>query len=330
MLRHHRAQAHPSLLVGLEAPDDAAVWNLGDGRALVQTVDFFPPVVDDPETFGRIAAANALSDIYAMGGTPFMALAIAGFPDDLPLEILANILRGGAEAAASVGVIVAGGHTVTDAEPKYGLCVTGMVDPTRVLTKGALRPGDRLFLTKRIGTGVVTTAIKRDTAAPEVAAQAIASMSEINARAAAVLATLPEVRACTDVTGYALAGHGAEMAAASEVAMVIEWARVPLLSGAADLARAGNVPGGTRRNREFLLGLQVASDAPQDVPARVTVSATLDEAALALVFDPQTSGGLLFGVPELSVARAMHAFAAADVPLFEIGLVREGSGLRFV
>ena len=239
MLRHHRAQAHPSLMVGLEAPDDAAVWNLGDGRALVQTVDFFPPVVDDPETFGRIAAANALSDIYAMGGTPFMALAIAGFPDDLPLEILADILRGGAEAAASVGVIVAGGHTVTDAEPKYGLCVTGMVDPTRVLTKGALRPGDRLFLTKRIGTGVVTTAIKRDTAAPDDAAEAIASMSEINARAAAVLATLPEVRACTDVTGYALAGHGSEMAAASEVAMVIEWARVPLLSGAAALARAG-------------------------------------------------------------------------------------------
>lgn len=329
MLRHHRAQAHPSLLVGLEAPDDAAVWKLGDGRAIVQTVDFFPPVVDDPVTFGRIAAANALSDIYAMGGTPFMALAIAGFPDDLPLEILADILRGGAEAAASVGVIVAGGHTVTDAEPKYGLCVTGMVDPTRVLTKGALRPGDRLFLTKRIGTGVVTTAIKRDTAAPDDAAEAIASMSEINARAAAVLATLPEVRACTDVTGYALAGHGSEMAAASEVAMVIEWARVPLLSGAAALARAGNVPGGTRRNREFLLGPQDPSGAPSAPPARVTVSATLDEAALALVFDPQTSGGLLFGVPEPSVGRAVHAFAAAGVPLFEIGLVREGSGLHF-
>jgi selenide,water dikinase len=317
-------------MVGLEAPDDAAVWNLGDGRALVQTVDFFPPVVDDPVTFGRIAAANALSDIYAMGGTPFIALAIAGFPDDLPLEILADILRGGAEAAASVGVVVAGGHTVTDVEPKYGLCVTGMVEPTRVLTKGALRPGDRLFITKRIGTGVVTTAIKRDAAPRDVADEAIASMSEINARAAAVLATLPEVRACTDVTGYALAGHGSEMAAASGVAIVIDWARVPLLTGAEALARAGNIPGGTRRNRAYLLSSDRVVGAQTEQEQRVTVADSLDEAALALAFDPQTSGGLLFGVPETSVSRALQAFANAAVPVYKIGEVRNGSGLHFV
>lgn len=329
MLRHHRAQAHPSLLVGLEAPDDAAVWKLGDGRAIVQTVDFFPPVVDDPVTFGRIAAANALSDIYAMGGTPFMALAIAGFPDDLPLEILADILRGGAEAAASVGVIVAGGHTVTDTEPKYGLCVTGMVDPARVLTKGALRPGDRLFMTKPIGTGVVTTAIKRAAAPKDVADAAIASMTEINAASGALLASLPDVRACTDITGYGLAGHGSEMAVASGAMIVIEWSRVPLLPGATELASAGHVPGGTVRNRAYLTSNDVTVTGEARETPRVTVAATLDEAALALAFDPQTSGGLLFGVPPSSVRRSVEAFAIAGVVAHEIGEVQEGSGLHF-
>ena len=325
MLRHHRAQAHPSLLIGLEQPDDAAVWKMGDGRALVQTVDFFPPVVDDPVAYGRIAAANALSDIYAMGGTPFMALAIAAFPDDLPLEILGDILRGGAEAAASVGVVVAGGHTVTDAEPKYGLCVTGTVDPARVLTKGALRPGDRLFLTKPIGTGVITTAIKRGVASPEVARVAIDSMAQINNRAAAVLTEFPEVRACTDVTGYALAGHGAEMAMASDVMVVIEWARVPLLPEALNLAHRGNVPGGTRRNRDYLLGAEGA-----DARARVTLGGAVDSDAQALAFDPQTSGGLLFGVPAPAVPQIIDAFSRSNIPVAEIGEVRAGLGLHFV
>lgn len=324
MLRHHRADAHPSLLVGLEAPDDAAVWHLGDGRALVQTVDFFPPVVDDPVTYGRIAAANALSDVYAMGGTPFMALAIAAFPDDLPLEILADILRGGAETAASAGVVVAGGHTVTDAEPKYGLCVTGMVDPARVLTKGALRAGDRLFLTKPIGTGVVTTAIKRGAASPEAMSAAIDSMATVNDRAARVLQSLPEVRACTDVTGFGLAGHASEMAVASGVAIDFEWARVPLLADAMALARDGHVPGGTRRNREFLVGGSDPADGH-----RVVVSSSLDEGASDLAFDPQTSGGLLFGVPSGTVSRARERFEAAGVAAFEIGTVSEGAGVRF-
>jgi selenide,water dikinase len=317
-------------MVGLEAPDDAAVWNLGDGRALVQTVDFFPPVVDDPATFGRIAAANALSDIYAMGGTPFMALAVAGFPDDVPLEILADILRGGAEAAASVGVIVAGGHTVTDSEPKYGLCVTGIVDPSRVLTKGALRPGDRLFLTKPIGTGVVTTAIKRDVAPKHVADAAIESMTLINSAPASVLATLPDVRACTDITGYGLAGHGSEMAAASGAMIVIEWSRVPVLPGAAELAATGHVPGGTGRNRAYLTGRDANDTDVKQIAPRVTTAATLDEAALALAFDPQTSGGLLFGVPPPLVRRSAEAFASAGVMAHEIGEVREGFGLHFV
>jgi selenide,water dikinase len=324
VLRHHRAQSHPSLLVGLEQPDDAAVWKLDGARAIVQTVDFFPPVVDDPVTFGRIGAANALSDIYAMGGSPFMALAIATFPDDLPLSILGDILRGGAEAAASVGVVVAGGHTVTDAEPKYGLCVTGLIDPHRILTKGALHAGDRLFLTKPIGTGVVTTAIKRGNASPEAQAGAIASMSQINVGAARVLANVPEVRACTDITGYGLAGHGAEMAIASRVMVVIEWARVPLLPEAQYLARLGNVPGGMIRNREFLL----SSDEPGT--PRVSIATTLNDEAQALAFDPQTSGGLLFGAPAASVSRVIDAFADADVAIAEIGEVRDGSGLRFV
>jgi selenide,water dikinase len=199
-----------------------------------------------------------------------------------------------------------------------------MVDPARVLTKGAARPGDRLFLTKRIGTGVVTTAIKRDAASPDVAGIAIASMSEINHRAGAVLLTLPEIRACTDVSGYALAGHCSEMAAASGVQMVIDWGRVPVLPGAIELARAGNVPGGTRRNRAYLLG----DDAPVGEAPRVTVSNALDDVAQALAFDPQTSGGLLFAVAPGAVERVRDAFNQADVSAYEIGEVREGFGLH--
>ena len=325
MLRHHRASAHPSLVVGLESPDDAAVWRLDDKRALVQTVDFFPPIVDDPRTFGAISAANALSDVYAMGGTPFLALAIAAFPDDLPIEILGEILRGGAEVAASVGVVVAGGHTVIDAEPKYGLCVTGMVDPARVLTKGAIRPGDRLFITKPVGTGVVTTAIKRSVAPDHVVATAIETMLEVNARAAGAIATVSEVRACTDVTGYALAGHASEMAVASGVAISITWARVPLLPGVTELADAGHVPGGTRRNQEYLMVPE-----GNGRPARLTIDASLGDRATVLACDPQTSGGLLFSAPPAATSRIIDAFARAGVPVWEIGEARSGSGVSVV
>src|SRR6266542_2613244 len=216
VLRHLTTKERPpELLVGLHVADDAAVWRLDGERALVQTVDFFTPVVDDAYTYGAIAAANALSDVYAMGGEPFLALAIAAFPEDLPLDIVADVFRGAADKAAEGGVIVAGGHTVTDDEPKYGLCVTGMVHPDRALTKGALAAGDRLFLTKPLGTGVITTAHKKQLVSQAHLDGAVAWMTRLNRDAARVLGGLPHVRACTDVTGFGLLGHGYEMAAAS-------------------------------------------------------------------------------------------------------------------
>src|SRR6266542_597057 len=207
--------SHPDLLLGLATADDAALWRIDSDRALVQTVDFFTPVVDDAYTYGAIAAANSLSDVYAMGGEPFLALAIAGFPESLPRDMIADVFRGAADKAAEGGVIVAGGHTVMDEEPKYGLCVTGMVHPDRALTKGALAVGDELFLTKPLGTGVITTAHKKQLVSQAHLDGAVAWMTRLNRYAARVLGGLPHVRACTDVTGFGLLGHGYEMAAAS-------------------------------------------------------------------------------------------------------------------
>jgi len=203
VLRHLATQETPAaLLVGLQTADDAAVWRLDAERALVQTVDFFTPIVDDPYTYGAIAAANSLSDVYAMGGTPFLALAIAGFPTAVSKDVLAEIFRGGADVAAEAGVVIAGGHTVMDDEPKYGLCVTGMVHPDRILTKAAARAGDVVFLTKPVGTGIITTALKRELAQPEHVDAAVTSMRTLNRAAGVLLAEHPGVRACTDVTGF--------------------------------------------------------------------------------------------------------------------------------
>ncbi len=285
VLRPLRLTTHPDLLVGLQTGDDAAVYRPADDLALIQTVDFFPPVVDDPYTFGAIAAANAMSDIYAMGGDVLLALNVAAWPDDLPGEQLSRIFAGGADKLAEVGAVIAGGHTVTDDEPKYGLCVTGTIRPDRIMTKAGARPGDRLYLTKPIGTGVVTTALKRDAAADEHLAEAIEWMLRLN-RDAARLALEVGVNACTDITGFGLAGHAAEMADKSGVRLRIGAEAVPLLTRAAEYAELGFVPGGTDRNRDhFTSGERPLVTLPDNLPH------PLDQ----LLFDPQTSGGLLLG-----------------------------------
>ena len=298
------------------------MWRIDDARALVQTVDFFPPVVDDPYVYGWIAAANALSDIYAMGGEPFLALAVAGFPDDLPLEILGDILRGGADAAAEAGVVIAGGHTVTDAEPKYGLSVSGFVHPDRILTKGAVMAGDVLFLTKPLGTGIITTGIKRGIASVPAEAAAVASMQRLNRGAARVLRDIPAIRACTDITGYALAGHASEMAQASGVELRIDTSRLPILIDALTLAGAGCVPGGTGRNRDYLATPDAGG------VTRVRLAAGVDEPVSAVVFDPQTSGGLLFAVATSHADAVREAFRLAGEPLWMIGDAASGHGVH--
>src|SRR5689334_17057672 len=243
VLRSLTLPTSPNVLVGLGTPDDAAVYRIADDLALVQTVDFFPPIVDDPYTFGAIAAANALSDVYAMGGRPILALAIAGFPEDLPAPVIRAILQGGADKVAEAGAVVAGGHTVVDKEPKYGLCVTGLVHPDRVTAKAHARPGDVLLLTKPLGTGVISTAHKRGQVADEHLQAAIASMLRLNRRAAEIAADA-NPHGATDITGFGLLGHAGELARNSGLALEIAIERVPLLDGALDYARRGIFPGG--------------------------------------------------------------------------------------
>ena len=325
VLRHLSGLPAPSnLLVGLTTADDAAVWRLDAERALVQTVDFFTPVVDDPYTYGAIAAANSLSDVYAMGGQPFMALAIAAFPENLPKDVLAEIFRGGAEKAAEAGVVVAGGHTVMDDEPKYGLCVTGMVHPDRVLTKAAVKPGDVLFLTKPLGTGVISTALKKERATAAHVEEAVGWMTRLNRDAAAVLASLPQIKACTDITGFGLLGHGYEMAVASGVCLEIEADAVPLMPGARDYAEADLLPGGADRNQAYL---ELADDSGEP---RVTTAAGAAPAVVGLLFDPQTSGGLLFSAPESVAQGVQDAFATAGQPVWRIGRATAGRGVRVI
>ncbi len=318
VLRPLTPQNHPQLLVGLVTSDDAAVYQLRDDLALIQTVDFFPPVVDDPFAYGGIAAANAMSDIYAMGGEVTLGLNIAAWPDDLPPEILSDILAGGAAKMAEVGAVVAGGHTVTDAEPKYGLCVTGMIHPDKILTKANAKVGDRLYLTKPIGTGIVLTALKRDAATPDHVAAATDSMLRLNRRASQ-LAQEVGVHACTDITGFGLIGHAVEMAEKSNVCLQISAAAVPLLPGALAYAEAGHVPGGNGRNREYFASLEAqAVRLPSDLPFALN----------DLLHDPQTSGGLLLSLPRERAATLEAAFARAQTPLWQIGEVVAGNGVR--
>ncbi|HEX6035687.1 MAG TPA: selenide, water dikinase SelD, partial [Anaerolineales bacterium] len=225
------AASFPDLLVGLREPDDAAVWRLDEERAIVVTTDFFTPVVDDPYDYGAIAAANSLSDVYAMGGKPFLALNVAALPDNLPIEISSEIIRGGAEKALEAGVVIAGGHTVKDKEPKYGLVVIGFVDPRRMLNKGGLKPGDALVLTKPLGFGVTTTALKQQKADEDDVLEAVRWMKRLN-DTASQLATEFGIRGGTDITGYSLLGHGMEMSQASGVSLKLNYAVIPFISGA--------------------------------------------------------------------------------------------------
>ena len=284
------------VLVGFATSDDAGVYRLSDDLALVQTVDFFTPVVDDPYDFGRIAAANALSDVYAMGGRPITALNIAAFPvETLGTEILARILEGGAAVAAEAGVVILGGHTVKDDEPKYGLAVTGTIRPDAVVTNGGARPGDLLLLSKPVGTGVLTTARKRDLIGEAELAPAIASMARLNDRAAAAMLA-HGVHGATDVTGYGLVGHGGEMARASGVALAIDAARVPLFAGVLELIAQGVVPGGSQENlADHARFTQYADGVGPEL--RTVLS------------DAQTSGGLLIAIPPAGAERVLAELA---------------------
>jgi selenide, water dikinase len=304
-------EAYPQLLVGLTAPDDAAVYRLADDLAIVSTTDFFPPVVDDPYAFGAIAAANALSDIYAMGGEPLFALNLAAFPDDLPAEVMTEIFRGGAEKVREAGAVIAGGHTVTDKEPKYGLAVTGRIDPRRILAKQGIRPGDRLVLTKALGTGVITTAHKRDQVAPDDLAAAVASMVHLN-RAAAAAASAVGVHALTDITGFGLLGHAHEMTHLSGVRLTLDFGALPWLPGARSYAEAGIFPGGTGRNCDYF-GQWVRFDQ------------TPPDWEVWLLHDPQTSGGLLMAVAEADLTALLARLRAEGEAAWVIGTAEAGA-----
>lgn len=316
LLTDIRPETDPNLLVGIGMPDDAAVYRITNDTAVVMTTDFFAPLVDDPTDFGAISAANAMSDVYAMGGEVTLALNIAAFPEDMDPAIIADILRGGAQKVHEAGGIVVGGHTIIDAEPKYGLCVLGQVHPDRILTKTGARPGDALFLTKPLGTGIVTTAAMRDEADPLDLKAAVESMTRLN-RHAMHLARDGGVQTLTDVTGYSLLGHGNEVAEASGVALRIEAGKVPSLPGALDYAARGITTGGAGRNRRFLEG-------------KVRVSKDVSEAMQDVLFDAQTSGGLLFAAAEDMSGRIEKAFAEAGEPTWRIGSVMQGEGVEVV
>lgn len=323
VLRPLAQHSHPNLIIGLNPGDDAAVYRLGPSQALVQTLDFFPPIVDDPYTFGAIAAANSMSDVYAMGGEVMLALNIVAFPEDLDKAILTAILQGGMDKVREAGGIIAGGHTVTDREPKYGLCVTGMVDPAQIMSKSGARPGDRLILTKPIGTGVITTAAKNDRAQPAHLQGAVDSMLRLNGPASRVL-RWAGVRACTDITGFGLLGHASEMAQASGVSLRISAAAVPLLDGALDCVKDKQVPGGTGRNRDYLL-----SPTSQE-QARVTIERSINRDLTTLLFDPQTSGGLFAAIPADRLDDVRAALKEQDVESWEVGEVLEGRGVEVI
>jgi selenide, water dikinase len=299
------------LLVGLDPADDAAVYRLDDERAIVFTVDFFPPLVDDPHAFGAIAATNALNDVFAMGGAPLLALSIAAFPEELPTAVLGHVLAGADEKVRAAGAILAGGHTIRDSEPKYGLAVVGTVHPDAVWPKSGARAGDALFLTKPLGTGIVLQAHREGRAPTGSLDAAVESMLELNRAAADALHPFTP-HAVTDVTGFGLLGHAYELASRSGVRVVLDSEALPLLPGARELAEAGVRTGGDLRNREFA-GPHVESSAP--------------EALGALAYDPQTAGGLLVALPAERGAVLEATFASAGLFLRRLGVVEDGAGV---
>jgi len=302
--------------VGLGDPDDAAVWRLEDGRALVVTTDFFTPVVDDPYDYGAIAAANALSDVYAMGGQPFLALNMAALPPSLPAEISGEILRGGAEMARRAGVVIAGGHTIQDQEPKYGLIVAGFVDPQHMLTKGGAQTGDVLVLSKPLGFGATTTALKQGLADPTDVSEVVGWMKRLNGPAAR-LATDLGLKGATDITGFSLLGHGWEMAQASGVGLRLYYEKIPFTRGAQRYAQDFIFPGGASDNRLYF------SEHVQFAPE-------IDEAEQMLLYDPQTSGGLLLAVPRDQLETLLERAAQAGQVLWVIGETVPGDRIEVV
>jgi selenide,water dikinase len=298
---------NPNVLVGFDNADDAGVYRIAPDLALVQTVDFFTPMVDDPFVFGQIAAANALSDVYAMGGRPASALSIVAFPEKLPLAILEQILLGGHSKMEEAGCAVIGGHSIADDEMKFGYAVTGLVAPSRVLANSGARPGDALVLTKRLGTGVISTALKRGAATPASIEAAVESMCMLN-RVACETMLRYGVHAATDVTGFGLLGHAREVAVASHVRLEIDHSHVQFLPGAVEAAKAGHQPGGLRNNREFVCGA-------------VEMRSPLAPEIEALLYDPQTSGGLLICVEANDAPPLEQALREAGVPVSIVGRV---------
>lgn len=303
----------PELLVGLHTSDDAAVYRLTSELAVVQTVDFFAPVVDDAYDYGAIAAANAMSDIYAMGGDVRFALNVAAWPEDLSADLLARIFQGGTDAMATVGAVIAGGHTIRDAEPKYGLCVTGIVHPHRIITKAAAKPGDVLILTKPLGTGTITTAAKNLQADPAHLAAAIASMKRLN-NVASRLAVVAGVRAGTDITGFGLLGHADEIAIKSSVGITFDADALPWLQGVREYAMQEIRTGGSARNRDYFA-------------ARVTFSEAVDDITRQMLWESETSGGLLLCLAPEAVDGFLAACETESQAAWRVGAVTAGAGI---
>jgi selenide,water dikinase len=292
------------LLVGLDTRDDAAIFKINENEALVQTVDFFTPIVDDPYLFGQIAATNALSDIYAMGGKPLTAMNLAGFPCKMDFDILARILQGGRDKVEEAGAVVVGGHTVEDPEPKYGLSITGIIDPNRVITVAAAKPGDALVLTKPLGVGILSTALKAGFISEEDMIEAIDGMRHLNDRASEAMIKVG-VRACTDITGFGLLGHLYTMAAQSGVSAVITADAVPVWSRVRELTRRGLVTGGASKNRDYL-------------KSQVAFETGVGEITQDILFDPQTSGGLLISVSKERVDDLVRLLQEAKTPAVSV------------
>lgn len=300
--------ADPNLLVGYDSSDDAAVYKVSPDLAVIQTVDFFPPVVDDPYTFGQIAAANALSDVYAMGGKPTLAMNLLAFPSCLPVEAVGDILAGGASKVTEAGAVIAGGHSIEDQEPKYGLCVTGLIHPRNILTNSGARVGDILVLTKALGTGILSTAAKAELLEQADYQHMVELMTTLN-KYAAQAAEPSSLSACTDITGFGLVGHVKEMAEGCGHTIELWAGKVPIVPKALELARDGIIPAGAYRNMDFAAGDAAADPAvPQEV--------------LDCLYDPQTAGGLLFSVPERQLHALMGRMMDAGVPAAAIGAVR--------
>ena len=316
VLKRLPVQRDPNVLVGFETSDDAAVYRLADDLALVQTVDFFTAIVDEPDLFGQVAATNALSDVFAMGGRPISALTIVAFPMAQPPEVLEAVLRGGLAKMMEANCTVVGGHSIRDDEIKFGYAVTGLIDPRKVWRNVGARPGDTLILTKPLGTGVIATALKQEKAEPEWVAASIASMTRLNRDAAEALHEIDDaaaagakpVHAVTDVTGFGLLGHSREMAIGSGVSIRIDPTRIAYLPGAIDAARGGFLSGGLANNRQFVEGC--AQFAP-----------SIPEEFRSLLLDPQTSGGLLASIAPEAVPAALAAFERRNVPARVIGEV---------